>query len=264
MTTFEKDELITTDGYLDLCDDKILQLCHIKPDYFHLGNFNWRGKMHPELIKKNVIISHSDILTTNTMSLGFNLVFCVNNNTNCENTHSLPLGIPNDCDDLEILKIIGDKNSFISIMEKKIERTNLVYMNFDMETNSNIRRPIFNFFKNYDWVFKQNTSKTIQGRNDYLISLKKSKFILCPAGNGVDTHRLWESLYMGSIPIIQNHRTHDICEELPVLFVEKWENLNKEYLELEYEKFQDKKFNFDKLKLSYWKNLIKNKILQNV
>lgn len=30
------------------------------------------------------------------------------------------------------------------------------------------------------------------------------RFIACPRGNGIDTHRLWETLYRGSIPIVKN------------------------------------------------------------
>ncbi len=28
------------------------------------------------------------------------------------------------------------------------------------------------------------------------------KFIACPRGNGIDTHRLWETIYRGSIPVL--------------------------------------------------------------
>ena len=35
----------------------------------------------------------------------------------------------------------------------------------------------------------------------YYLNLKKSKFCICPEGNGPDCHRLWESLYLDVIPI---------------------------------------------------------------
>ena len=261
---FDKDEIITTDGYINFCEDELIELCHIKTDYFTIGKFNWRGKTHPETIKKNVIISHSDISVENNISDMFNLVFCVNNNTTKDNTYSLPLGIPNNSDDLEVLKIIGDKESFLSVINAPVEKNDLVYMNFDISTNLQVRQPIYDHFQKYEWVTKQKTSQTLEGRQDYLISIKKTKFVLCPRGNGVDTHRLWESLYLGAIPIIQYHRTHDICQDLPILFIDKWENITEEYLNSEYEKISNKKFNLEKLKLSYWKTYIKNKILQNV
>jgi hypothetical protein len=31
---------------------------------------------------------------------------------------------------------------------------------------------------------------------------EKYKFVACPQGNGIDTHRFWETLYRGSIPVV--------------------------------------------------------------
>ena len=39
--------------------------------------------------------------------------------------------------------------------------------------------------------------------HDYAIKSLKFKFIAAPRGNGVDTHRFWEALYLGSIPIVE-------------------------------------------------------------
>ena len=33
--------------------------------------------------------------------------------------------------------------------------------------------------------------------------MNDSKFVLCPRGNGIDTHRAWEALYRGCIPILK-------------------------------------------------------------
>ena len=32
--------------------------------------------------------------------------------------------------------------------------------------------------------------------------LQRSRFVLSPAGNGVDCHRTWEALLMGAVPIV--------------------------------------------------------------
>ena len=50
------------------------------------------------------------------------------------------------------------------------------------------------------------------------------QFILCPRGNGLDTHRFWESLYRGSIPIVSSGRWADSIEALgvPLLQVDEW------------------------------------------
>lgn len=36
----------------------------------------------------------------------------------------------------------------------------------------------------------------------YISSLRDASWVACPRGNGVDTHRVWESLYCGSKPIV--------------------------------------------------------------
>lgn len=41
---------------------------------------------------------------------------------------------------------------------------------------------------------------------EYLFELAKHMFSLCIRGNGIDTHRLWESLYLGVIPVIINNQ----------------------------------------------------------
>ena len=53
-----------------------------------------------------------------------------------------------------------------------------------------------------------------------------SRFIAvaCPRGNGEDTHRLWESLYRESYPIVLRNLWSEGLEslKLPLLFVEDW------------------------------------------
>jgi len=43
--------------------------------------------------------------------------------------------------------------------------------------------------------------------NEYLLELASHRFCLCIRGNGIDTHRFWESLYLGVIPVIINNET---------------------------------------------------------
>lgn len=46
---------------------------------------------------------------------------------------------------------------------------------------------------------RQQASKPFEA---YLEEVASSEFSLCIRGNGLDTHRMWESLYMGTIPVI--------------------------------------------------------------
>jgi hypothetical protein len=37
---------------------------------------------------------------------------------------------------------------------------------------------------------------------EYQSTLGKYRYVLCPRGNGIDTHRFWETLYKGNLPVV--------------------------------------------------------------
>ena len=37
---------------------------------------------------------------------------------------------------------------------------------------------------------------------EYQAKLAEFRYVLCPRGNGVDTHRFWEALYKGNLPVV--------------------------------------------------------------
>lgn len=54
--------------------------------------------------------------------------------------------------------------------------------------------------------------------DDYLERLEESVAIVCPPGNGVDTHRHWESLYKGAWAVVEdNAHTQNLLREYPSL-----------------------------------------------
>jgi hypothetical protein len=64
--------------------------------------------------------------------------------------------------------------------------------------------------------------------------IKKSRFVPCPAGNGLDTHRVWEAIYLGAVPVILES---EFCGDAtwPVIVVKSWSELlekNREELDL--------------------------------
>jgi hypothetical protein len=58
-------------------------------------------------------------------------------------------------------------------------------------------------------------------------ALKRYKFVAAPPGNGLDTHRTWEAIYLGCIPIVlRSHMTMRFSElGLPVLIVDSFEEV---------------------------------------
>ena len=89
-------------------------------------------------------------------------------------------------------------------------------------------------------------------------NIKKFAFVLSPFGNGMDCHRTWEALCLGSIPIIRDNRFKKLFEELPVLIVNEWHEINEALLINTINVFKNTKFNCEKLNLEYWINKIKN------
>jgi hypothetical protein len=59
----------------------------------------------------------------------------------------------------------------------------------------------------------------------YLAS--RHRFILCPRGAGIDTHRFWESLYRGSIPIVLKSNWSETLShyDIPFIQVDAWEKI---------------------------------------
>ena len=67
--------------------------------------------------------------------------------------------------------------------------------------------------------------------------MSNSLFVACPRGNGLDTHRFWEAIYLGAIPVIKRDEALPIHADWPSLIVDSWSdvtNMNREQLIEEY------------------------------
>jgi hypothetical protein len=97
----------------------------------------------------------------------------------------------------------------------------------------------------------------------YYKKILSSKFMICPRGCGIDTYRMWDCIYLGCIPIVEKYDGYKQFEDLPILFVNHWkdiENLTPNYLEEVYFQMLHKKYNYNKLDINYWKKQILNSI----
>lgn len=57
---------------------------------------------------------------------------------------------------------------------------------------------------------------------EYFTDLGRSKFVLCPEGTGMDTHRVYESLFCGATPVVLHGPLDRLYERLPVCIVYAW------------------------------------------
>lgn len=56
----------------------------------------------------------------------------------------------------------------------------------------------------------------------YLHDLCQTKFVLCPEGTGLDTHRVYEALLCGATPVVLRNALTPLYEALPVCIVDAW------------------------------------------
>lgn len=77
-------------------------------------------------------------------------------------------------------------------------------------------------------------------------------FVACPHGNGLDTHRFWEALNLGCIPIIKTSGLDPLFDNLPVWIVESWDQVSIVNMKNKIEEFRNKTFNYEKLTTNYW------------
>ena len=257
---FTKDDIITTDKYLNVFSNNYYKtdvIINKTPIY-------WKDKMlYPPDKNMNVLITgHSDYSISDNEFNYFSpkIWYTVNKQSKYTNIYSIPLGITNNTNESEIHPIYGDLECMIKVMNEEINYKNLVYMNFNINTYPKERQFVWDFFKNENWITIGNIVNTIGGRTNFLREIKSHSFVLCPRGNGVDTHRLWETLYMGSIPILKKDIGYEDFYDLPICFIDDWNQVNEEFLEKEKIRINNTNYCLDKLKISFWVNKIHKSI----
>jgi hypothetical protein len=62
---------------------------------------------------------------------------------------------------------------------------------------------------------------------DYLTTLGKYQFVLCPRGNGRDVHRVHEAILMRTVPIYFTDHAPALFKHLPVIVVQSLPDLHK-------------------------------------
>lgn len=98
--------------------------------------------------------------------------------------------------------------------------------------------------------------------DDFLVAVRRHPFALCVQGGGLDpSPKAWECIAHGTIPIIKSSPLDDAYRQLPVAFVEEWDEkcltrarLSKwiEILSPYYEVPALRRDVLDKLSLDYW------------
>ena len=79
-------------------------------------------------------------------------------------------------------------------------------------------------------------------------------YTIYPRGNGLDTHRIWECLYLDVIPIMLKRDTINIYN-LPIIYLNHWDELDINNINTKF-----KNLKLSKITLDYYKKTLYKKI----
>jgi len=253
------DEYITGNRFIDICEDSEATFC--KTDY--IGNF--RNSSHKVFLTHN-----SDYhITEQVFDYGpvCDVWLAQNKDFNHPKIESLPIGIENmklrthdaarggqfssEIDGaFEKAKLIDQYASF------GIPKSDLVYMNFNISTYPQERQPVWDMFVDHAWT----TSTQNLSLQKFYFDLAGHKFVISPRGNGVDCHRTWEALYLRTIPIVRRSLHMDEFSDLPIYYVDDWNEISYTKLNEYYEKAEGSLFDLSKLRISAWRKYINERL----
>jgi len=162
----------------------------------------------------------------------------------------LPIGIENLS-----LGRSGQKKYFRESPVERVENRVLVP---PFSPTNRIRKKVVLECRKKPDIFEVVTQMTYE--KEYFDLLSRYRYVLCLEGNGFDTHRLWETLYLGGFPVVLESPWSVNLKQLnlPILIVNSVHEINLSLLV----EFQDSNSNFDPrdreiLWSSYWNQAFK-------
>jgi hypothetical protein len=259
------DDFITSDKFLNNSGENYV---YFKRDFlFRSGN--WRGaevssiwRNRALVIEKNLVTGHADLHTSSKHlflleQLKVKRIFGSNTINKSGFSESVPLGLTNDCDDSPVHRILGNTNHIREADQAShapLEFDGSIYLNFNLRNNLVKRREVTLALRDNSNVDSEKIDLSDSGRIRYLAKLRSASLVPCPEGNGIDTHRLWETIYMGGTPVIlRNEYLPTVLNELPVIQLDSWSLLNdSDRMEALWYQVRDREYNFESLTASYW------------
>ena len=244
---YQKNQLDISDGDTVFCVNSSIELLfhHVKDE--NLKNLTLITSQTDDKISKKLI-----------KKLPEQFIRWYSINVDCTDSQliSIPLGLSNGYDK----NLYLDDNLINVDLNGTKKKENLLYLSFEENTNIRHRSGLKNYFSQFKWAKILNKKNEIV---EYENDLRISNFVLCPQGNGIDTHRVWETLYCGSIPIIEYHTGFNQFKNLPIMFVDDFYKVSKKSLENFLDNLQVK--NLDMMDFSYWNKEIfkKNHVGEN-
>lgn len=167
-----------------------------------------------------------------------------------EKCTAIPIGLANRC------WSHGNTDIFKQALYGPAEHRNkFLYLNIQIATYAGERSLVVNLFKDQPFCTYSPQPKSLQS---YLSDLLQHEMVLCPRGNGPDTHRLWETLLMGAVPVVRRIGMEDLYDGLPVLVVDSWQSVNEAFLQENLQNIRSQKYDISRFFADYWLRRIRS------
>jgi hypothetical protein len=182
-------------------------------------------------------------------------------------------------------KFIEDELIKIYLNDNRVP-TKFLYLNFNTDSNMGYRIFIKNISKEIPHITYEDPIENENGYKNYWNQILDHESTLCPIGNGIDTHRIWETLYCKRIPITINGNCNKsikintgcwgeswqippqedeyaiytkLYSQLPIVILDNYEQLyDQNYLKSQIEYQKTKNYNIELIDFNYWKSYILN------
>jgi hypothetical protein len=142
------------------------------------------------------------------------------------------------------------------VTQPNTDKEHLIFLNITVRKDGH-RDLIYRHFKEKPFVHFRETPLD---RLIYWDELSRSKFVFSPPGIGLDTVRFWEAIVLNCIPVIVHSPLDFLYRGTPCLFVDRWEDINEEFLNRKYIEIQKKiaagEMRKEKGFIDYWAPMI--------
>lgn len=141
---------------------------------------------------------------------------------NCEINHPMITQLPLGFSDKHVPKQTNVNKDILCYMNVGLPNTQeLKFIRYHSLRSDCITR-----FKTKSWC----TVESGISQDEFDDKLNRSKFVICPMGFGIDTHRFFESVWLGCTPIVVSTGLDTLYRKYNALIVDSWEDVTEELL----------------------------------
>jgi hypothetical protein len=187
-----------------------------------------------------------------------NVAFKPDKTARCPRLHAVPVGLER----VRWFPTLMKRQQMYTTLQRydTLVPTELCLANFSLATNTPERTACLQAASSFATlqVLPTVQQARFSDYTSFLLEILHHKFVLCPNGSGYDTHRLWEVLYMGRIPVVTHSAVADAFLSLPMLVLPSWEHLSVKVLQEYWDKFVSGEvfYSLDMLRFGYWADRI--------